>query len=485
MATSPSNNGRVVSDVDYRVVGLSPQYWSYTPLLVGDLVALPLVNGVDCFVYPADVGSTEKSGHCAASEGQISRFQMEKRNRPEPKKPKLNENPIGSWNILPLSRVLLRGIATAIDRRPNGGTQIVLDDGTGAIDCLYWDNSDDSTSAYYLPPLLPEHETSNKRGGFRFAVGDSLEVMGRIKVMTFGKENNDQCMLSDHSEVPLEVRFGCIREIHATSVCLIEEGQTRMANQWNGEISHWLKCIMFSRKCRLTNDCTVRNGKDILPLLGDNICMSIESSSCDLGGNDNNNILDRECCQTPRRFRSAFFCCHCEATWETLDPSFCFRDALLNRLLDVEAQLQRTSDSSFPSATEDCIDLLGVPSDTKLPPFLFTFESLFKDKALSSIANDIVASTTLPEVNAQRLIRKVFAAITKEGILSLFDPEEDIYVLVSRNRVIEPFLRRSMGADEIGLGVFPQILPPPFIMSNVPKKRIAAIKNWIKEGNAA
>jgi hypothetical protein len=380
---------------------------------------------------------------------------------------------------------MLRGIATAIDRRPNGGIQIVLDDGTGAIDCLFWDNSNDSNSAYYLPPLLPEHETSNKRRGFRFAVGDSLEVMGKIKVITAGKGNNDQCMLSDHSEVPLEVRFECVREIHATSVCLIDEGHTRMADQWNGEIVHWLKCIRFSQKCSLTNGNRIRNGKNILPLLGDNICTSIESASCDFGGNNNNNVLDRECCQTPRRFRSAFFCCHCEATWETLDPSFCFRDALLNRLLDIEAQLQRTSDSCFPSATDDCIDLLGVPPDTILPPLLFTFESLFKDKALSSIASDIVASTKLPEVNAQRLTRKVFAAITKEGILSLFDPEEDIYVLVSRSRVIEPFLRRSMRADEIGLGLYPQIVPPPFFMNNVPKKRIAAIKNWIKEGNAA
>ncbi|KAL3809873.1 hypothetical protein ACHAXA_001298 [Cyclostephanos tholiformis] len=488
MASTQSNNGRVVSDVDYRVIGLSPQYWSFTPLLVGDLIGLPLINGVDCFVSPANVGRTGETGHDTDCEGQSGGFQTEIPNRlcsPKSKKPKLNGNPIGSWNILPLSRVLLKGIATAIVRRPNGCTQIVLDDGTGAIDVLYWDNSHDGNSAYNLPPLLSEHETSNNRRGFRFDLGDSLEVMGKIKVMTAGKSNTDNCMLSDYSPIPLEVRFGCVREIHATSVCLMDEGQTRMANQWNGEIVHWLKCMKFSRKCSLTNDSRIRNGKNILPLLGDSICASIESASCDLCGYNDRNVQDRECCQTPRRFRSAFFYCHCEATWETLDPSFRFRDAFLHRLLDLEAQLQRTSDSCFPSATEDCIDLLGVPPDTILPPFLFTFESVFNDKALSSIASETVASTTLPEVNAQRLIRKVFAAITKEGILSLFDPEEDLYVLVSRNRVIEPFLKRSMGADEIGLGVDPQFLTPPFFMSNVPKKRITAIKNWIEEGNAA
>ncbi len=41
-----------ISPVDHRVIGLSPQYWSHTPLLIGDLTDLPLVNGVDCFLIP-------------------------------------------------------------------------------------------------------------------------------------------------------------------------------------------------------------------------------------------------------------------------------------------------------------------------------------------------------------------------------------------------------------------------------------------------
>ena len=500
MADIPSNTDRIVSDVDYRVIGLSPQFWSNTPLLVGDLISLPLINGVDCFVSPADVNRTEELIHGADCEGQTGGFGTKKRKRmeseddaeqcdPKSKKPREDANLIGSWNILPLSRVLLRGIATAIDRRPNGCTLIVLDDGTGAIDCRYWDDSDNCNGAYNLPPLLPEHEKINTRRESCFAVGDSLEVMGRIKVMTAGNTNNDQCILSDQSSIPLEVRFGCVREVHATSVCLIDEGQSRMANKWNGEIVHWLKCMKFSQQCSLTNDSRIRNGKNILPLLGDKISTSIASGRSDLfdnnnNNNNNNNVLDRDCCQTPRRFRSSFFYCHCEATWETLDPSFCFRDALLNRLLDTEAQLQRSSDSCFPSATEDCMDLFGLPPDSMPPPLLFTFKSVFKDKELLSISSEIVAETTLPEVNAERLVRKVFAAMTRDGLMSLYDAGEDLYVLVSRNRVIEPFLRRSMGADWTGFGV-DQPIPPPFFMSSVPKKRIAAIKNWIEESSTA
>jgi len=489
--TIPNNSDDPISDVDYRLIGLSPQYWSYTPLLIGDLIGLPLINGVDCFVAPTKVKQNgysrcDDDGCRIKDDDQMSvDDDTDERGHDQQKSdPKDSKN--GSWHILPLSRVLLRGVATAIDRRPNGCTLIVIDDGTGAIDCRYWDNSQSDNSAFKLRPLLPEHATINKRSGFRFAVGDSLEVMGKMKALTAG-HTNDKCKLSDHSAIPLEVRFGCVREVHATSVCLIGEGQTRMANQGNGEIVHWLKCMEFSQQCNAIdatkNNC-IRSGKNVLPLLGETISSSVlGNGSSDFSNLDkaigNTNVLHRKCCQTPRRFRTSFFYCHCEATLEALDPSLQFRDALLNRLLDMEARLQRSSDSLYPSATEDCMDIFGVPSDSMPPPLLFNFESIYNDEELTSIASEIVASTTLPEANAQRLVRKTFAAMTNDGILSLYDPGKDLYLLVSRTRVIEPFLRRSKGMDTVG----PQI-PQPFFIRSVPKKRIAGIMNWI-DGKAA
>ena len=398
-------------------------------------------------------------------------------------------------HILPLSKVLLRGIATAIDRRPNGCTLIVLDDGSGSIDCRYWDNDDNSGgSAFNLPALLAEHEPTNKqrRDQCRFIVGDMLEVMGKIKTLTAGsKANIDECKLSsssdhDSTEVPLDVRYGCIREVHASSVCLINKGETRMANQWNGEMIHWLKCMNFvkQQQCNGTNkQSSVRNGKDVLPLLGDVISTSIigdgtTSSDCIIldKANGSNNILHRKCCQTSHRFRSSFFYCHCEASLEALDPNLQFRDALLNRLLDMEAKLQQMSDTLFPTSAEDCLDLLGIDqTDTLPPPLLFTFESIYRDEEIINIATTIVSSTSAPEANAQRLIRKTFAALTNDGILSLYDHEQDLYLLVSRTRIIEPFLQSS-GLGFGGFGV-----PQPFFIQSVPKKRISEIMNWIEE----
>jgi len=476
------DNDVVVSDVDYRVIGLSPQYWSYAPLLIGDLIGLPLINGVDCFVAPVQV----KHNECGARDDEVQKQMGDDnervRHNRESQTTRSKGSEDGSWHIVPLSRVLLRGIATAVDRRSNGCTLIVLDDGTGSIDCTYWDDSHSDNVAFNLPPLLPEHETTNTRRGFRFAVGDSLEVMGKIKALTAGVINAEFKLPTDRSSAPLEVRFGCVREVHSSSVCLIGEGQTRMANQWNGEAVHWLKCMEFSKQCN-ENRPRIRNGKDILPLLGETISSSIlrdESAGCsnlEKAGSDN--VLHRKCCGTPHRFRSAFFYCHCDATLEALDPNFRFRDALLNKLLDVEAQLKRSTDSSDPSATEDCMDLYGVRSDSIRPPLLFTFESVYKDEQLTSTACEIVASTKMPEANAQRLVRKTFSALANDGILSLYDPEKDLYLLVSRTRVIEPFLKRSNGVNAGGFGVRERSqIPQPFFIRGVPKKRISAIMNW-------
>lgn len=487
---APGAHGEIpkaaISDVDYRLIGLSPQYWSYTPLLIGDLIGLPLVNGVDCFVSPVSDATTEtlcpdleieQEYHVVHTSNTSQIDSGGDGDEPHRELPLVSSQQergdSQTWNIVPLSRVLIRGIVTAIDRRPFGCTMIVVDDGTGSIDCRYWDDSKSDECMFDLT----QHDCRNKRRCSRFVIGDSLEVMGKIKVLTAGIAR-DQCNLSIHSTIPLEARFGCVREIHATSVCLIDEGQSRMANQWSGEVIHWMKCMDFSRKC---SQSIIKVGNDFLPLLGERIFNSILSdgigdffSSEKAIESESNNVLSRKCCQTQNRIRMSFFYCHCEATLEALDPSFRYRDALLNRLLDMEAQLQFSSDSCFPGATEDCMDLFGAQSDTMHPPLLFTFESIYKDEVLSTIAIDEVSSTTVPSANAQRLVRRIFVAMTNDGILSLFDSEKDLYLLVSRNRVIEPYLRMSLACDE------GSHIPPPFFIRCIPKKRIAEIMTWIK-----
>lgn len=434
-------NDNSISDVDYRLIGLSPQYWSYTRLSVGDLTALPLINGVDCFIAPRE-----------------------------------SDKIADLWHIFPLSRVLLRGIVTAIDRRPNGCTLIVIDDGTGAIDCRCWEES--LSSAFHLPALLPQHQASMNRNGLRYDIGDSVEVMGKIKTLTAGDASSAAAstLSNNNTAQQLEVRFGCVREVHATSVCVIDKTQISITNAWNGESVHWLKCINIEKEVTKTNNSTMKNGKEVLSLLRDKISSSLlrDGDSTTIG---RKNVLERQCCQTSQRFRQALFYCHCEATLETLDSTFTFRDAVLNHLLDCESELWHISSCLHQAATEDCMDLYGAEANSMLPPFLFTFQSICSDARLSSIARSLVSSTNLPDANMQRLFQKTFAAMSKDGLLSLYDPGEDLYLLVSCNRVLEPFLIRSKGMDDGGF-VRPNI-PEPFFIRSVPRKRLNELVSYL------
>ena len=98
------------------------------------------------------------------------------------------------------------------------------------------------------------------------------------------------------------------------------------------------------------------------------------------------------------------------------------------------------------------MDLFGIDANSEIPPpFLFTFQSICSDEHLLSIARDLVSQTNLPDGNLQRLIRRTFAALTKDGLLSLYDEAEDLYLLLSCNRVLEPYLKRAKGLDDGGL----------------------------------
>ena len=111
--------------------------------------------------------------------------------------------------ILPLSKVILQGVITAIYWRPNGCILLVLDDGTGSIDVRYWD-SDDSNG--------PQQRQKKP-----LSIGDYCEVLGKIKPMTAGTKYSCNCLGND-------VRFGCIREIHASSVCTMNRNHSTNTN---------------------------------------------------------------------------------------------------------------------------------------------------------------------------------------------------------------------------------------------------------------
>ena len=420
MAAMPNDTDRPAPLDFVRTIGLSPQYWTYTPLLIGDVNNLLLIDGVDCMVMASSGGQTK---------------------------------------VLPVQNVLIFGVITSIVKRANHNTSIVLDDGTGAIDVAYWDDDSQESpqgSAFDLPPILPEHQRLKRRkSGFR--VGDSIEVMGKIKTLTAG-EPAPQLGVG-------AARCNCTREVVVKSICIAT------TDRWNAESLRWLTALQFAKQA------DIRAGGDVLSLCGDKIQSSVVMDGEMLV--DRDFVVNRRCCQTPRRLREAFYYCHCEAKLEPLDPALFFRDALIDLLLEMES---RGSDASCKSATEDCLDLLGLSESdqTTEPPLLFRYETVNKNEELSKIARDLVLSQhSTPEdhveANVQRLFRRTFTALATNGLLCLFNQEEDIYLAMSRSRVVEPYLRwRKKQLDGYSL-------PHPFFINCIPRKRLLAISKHLDE----
>mmetsp|Transcript_1135 Transcript_1135/g.2612 ORF Transcript_1135/g.2612 Transcript_1135/m.2612 type:complete len:425 (+) Transcript_1135:202-1476(+) len=423
MAAMPNDADHRPAPLDVRTIGLSPQYWSYTPLLIGDLNSLLLIDGVDCMVLRSSGVRTK---------------------------------------VLPVQNVLLFGVITSIVKRANHNTAIVVDDGTGVIDVAYWDDHDshdDSPQggAFDLPPLLPEHQRLKRRKcGFR--IGDSIEVMGKIKTLTAGEPASQLGIGA--------ARCNCTREVVVKSICI------STTDRWNAESLRWLTAIQFAKQADSMN---IGAGGDVLSLCGDKIKSSVMMDGDMLV--DRDFVVNRRCCQTPRNHRESFYYCHCEAKLEPLDPTLFFRGALIDLLLEMESK----SDLACKSATEDCLDLIGLSESdqTTTPPLLFRYETVNKNEELSKIALDLVVSQNstpdLVKTNVQRLFRRTFAALASNGLLCLFNQEEDIYLLLSRTRVVEPYLRwRRKQPDGYSL-------PHPFFINCIPRKRLVTISKHLEE----
>jgi len=190
---SSSNSG-----LEHHLIGLSPQYWSYTPLFIADIETLHLINGVaNCLVIPPSITTTNpttSTSTATAPTSETKKCQKIKQNQKTNPKPK---------RILPLSKCELIGIVTYVHEKSNRSTHYIVDDGTGSIDCVSWNTNDaDYNNAIVFPVkyrLLPtmtnmsslsscvtgweEDATDNTSGSGsgEVRVGDMVRILGWMK----------------------------------------------------------------------------------------------------------------------------------------------------------------------------------------------------------------------------------------------------------------------------------------------------------------
>ena len=389
---------------EHFLVGLSPQYWANTPMLMDQFHRLALVGGIDCIRTPA--------------------------------------------KLLPVSKCTLVGVIVNVDRKSNGSVLYLVDDGTGMVDCLHWTDNDH----YRLPPLSRSTEYPSNH----LFVGQVVRIMGRIKVLAIGSVRETMVVAGKTWEIR-----DAIRELHVSVIEDIQPRQDLRRMDLGPETLHWLQCMEFLKNCESetipSDDATppvVRNGTDVLSLLGPAISKGALART-DLPSADDAigawKVFGAGCqCNLP--YKESLLYCHCQATIEPLDPHFVFRDSILATLLELEAN----SNS----------------------PFLFLYQAIIHDPTLVAVANNVLPKDETGSL--RRLFVKTFAALRNDGLIHLLDANTDTYQLISRQRVLEPYLEKMADKSIENILERKALLAeqPPFLR-NVPKARLQYAKRCL------
>lgn len=417
-----------LTGAEHFLVGLCPQYWAHIPMLIADVHQLGFVNGLSCIVM-RDPCSRECNNNDDASTGPPVQF-------------------------IPVSKCTLVGIVVNVDRKSNGLTLYLIDDGTGLMDCVLWDESD-----YYKLPTLVGGDGGDDQP--RFAVGDLVRVMGNLRIVSRSGLREQICN-ADNGTV-WEIHDG-VREIQATHMEHIAPNKQNSRYCADPEYQHWIKCVEWKQRYQGKSATTIQNGVDTLRLLGPEIARhALEQSDFPSADDDIGawRVFGTTCqCDVP--YKHALLYCHCQATVEQLDPAFTFRDAMLMKLLLLEKKL------------------------VSIEPLHFSYGQVLNDSELKSIAK----ATCAPGVPFQRIFLKTFAALRKDGILHLFNRDTDQYILISRARVLEPHIHQIKRAQSNNNNYQQHAPLPPLtllpldrqsVLKNVPNARIYLVKRSLEK----
>jgi len=209
-------------------------------------------------------------------------------------------------------------------------------------------------------------------------------------------------------------------------------------------------------------------------------CTCSGSSSNNNNNNNNNNDNNNNNNSSAHTYREVLLYCHCLATGEPLDQGFRFRDALLNRLLDMEKRMmmedittmttdKRVHYHEWGAETNQkkrkMVDGVEMEMETAIAPtanyqkdnnstnetnnnisvcLQFSYQAIAQDTKLKTIANQITNSVA----NMRRLYTNTFQWLRNDGIIHLLDVDADLYLLLSRDQVLLPSMRSFIRREE-------------------------------------
>ena len=401
------------------LVGISPTYWTHVPMLIDDIINHMQLNGygVNCLVVSVPNQSSSSSSSVEATTTKLVE--------------------------IPISKCQLVGtiVHKQIRYHDQNSTTFVVDDGTGLIDCLQWSNHTNPNDMYYLPNLLDVNAiattgNTNMQYSSRNTTNDINQQIGLDEEgFNDGADgDNGQFQLGD--VVCIYGKIKCIartpqnevaREIIVTMMEKIDERTA--TNSLNTEARHWLKCLQqYYQHSKEIPPIWERTSVSYLHQLGPTIQYQVSQKQNMPSADDTFGkwrVFGLSCkCRLDYKHRLLY--CHCQAKIVKTDPKFIFRDAILNILL--EWQSNNVKKLVFPySKIRNHPTLIEIANNRK------------NQLQLSSTANN---NSNNPTYGSQ-LFQSTFRALRDDGILYLQDPNTDQYLLITRDKVLEPYLRNS------------------------------------------
>jgi hypothetical protein len=407
------------------LVGISPTFWAHVPMLIRQVQQdLQLIDGVHCLlVMPYHHHPTTTSESAAAAAAVVPK-------------------------VIPITKCKLLGCIVYAEYKASGCIIYVIDDGTGLVDCLYWDNNE-GNDYDGLPSLTGRSDSRMLQPGVMVA------VMGRIQCVAVDEMAETTVHVQAAGGIKSCRIRAAVREIHASSVEPITTFTSRATPfSMDHESRHWQDCIRIQQQLVYAAATTpfptsssgaMLNALDVLQVLGPDISAQVVDQT-NLPAADDTvgawRLFGTHCKCLNTVVKRDLLYCHCIATPDKMDPEFRYRDRLLEKLLQAELQQQQQPQSDS--------DEQGTYEHNH--HFCFQYRMIISDDELNQIAAEQIRKSTNVGSSypgqVQQLVRNIFRALRKDGILHLLDAESDTYLLLSRQGVLEPYIRRSLACPD-------------------------------------
>ena len=500
-----------LSCLSYHLIGLSPIFWNYNPLLIQTIHSnVLLINGINALVLvdnnkydePMDMDTSTTSSKTT------------------------NTNILNANHVIPISKCEIVGILQYVQYKSNNSVIMIIDDGTGLMDCIYWNNNDDNDEILNIIYGYCNNNDDNKSN--KFKVGDIVRIKGQLRVLSIDHESQMILQIeNNHYEhnttgnntnndyYTLWEGYHCSREVYVHSI----EKITDLVR----ESLHWLISLQFIKRIEntihirkentdnigllgriqevdndiITNEdfCSYDEGwqerletrllntpvydgldmyntlsNEMKTIVKNNQNFTIHNDDMDYEWNSNEKILrdyhGRQCrCKRKSLlYMDDLMYCHCIASKEPLDGELKFRDALLELLLQMESKYysnleeqKNNNDNISSQDTENSNTLTSQPQpqhqqinhdQENTNFFQFKYLNIYQNESLYKVAEQTVSQSTNPKTNIRRLYMNTFHHLRKDGILHLNDVDEDIYILLSMKHVLIPSMHEVIAKEE-------------------------------------